>query len=91
MEEITKKDTTEEVRDRIANRKILHYQKKENRNKAYILLKNVGIMPEKSTSSNCQIHPEYIEDYAGTIEVGFGNSMYLTYFKKLYDLKREKE
>ena len=86
METINKIDTTKDILNRL-HKRILHYSNKLNRDIAISILKNVNVGFKLSASANQQIHPEYIEDYAGEIEIGFGNSMYQTYFKKLYNLE----
>lgn len=90
MNIIPKIDKTKDVMNRL-HKSILHYANKENREIAYNILKNNGVIAKKSNSSNQQIHPEYIEDYTGMIEIGFGNSMYQTFFKKLYNLEVQNE
>lgn len=41
----------------------------------------------RSSVKNQQVHPEYIADYAGSFETGFGNTMYKTFFTTLYILE----
>lgn len=83
---VNKPDYTKDVLNRIGKRS-LHYQSKERRDEAFKILKDKGISAKKTTSSSQEIHPEYIEDYKGEIETGFGNTMYRTYFKKLYNIE----
>ena len=91
MEEFKKEDYTDDVVNRIQRGRTLHFMNKENRDKAFILVKQAGLNARKTTSSNQRIHPEYIEDYKGTIETGFGNSMYNMNFSKLYNLEIRQE
>jgi hypothetical protein len=86
MNIVHKRDNTDIAVSRAQVKQRLLYSKKENRDKAYILLKNAGITSFKSSLGLTLIHPEYIEDYSGEIETGFGNTMYQTRFAKLYIL-----
>lgn len=84
MNIVNKRDNTDIAVSRAQVKQRLLYSKKENRDKAVTLLKNTGITCFKSVLNNQYIHPEYIEDYQGEIEIGFGNTMYQTRFEKLY-------
>ena len=64
----------------------LHFMDKTKRDAIFKLCGG-----KKSTSRNQKIHPEYIEDFEGEIETGFGNSQYQTYFKILYNLQEVKQ
>jgi hypothetical protein len=87
MDIFHKKDYTSDVLNRVDKRHLL-FQSKENRDKAFDTLKAYGHNNiVKGTTSNQRIHPEYVEDYEGEIETGFGNSMYNTPFKKLYKIE----
>lgn len=59
---------------------------KEKRNLLASKLKQEGHIVKKSSCRGQFIHPEYVEDYEGQIETGFGNSQYNTFFKVLYGL-----
>jgi len=85
MNILQKKNRTEDALNRIQVKSILHFMKKENRDRAFDLVKN-EFEVRKSVTNSQQLHPEYVEDYEGEIEVGFGNSMYQTYFKKIYNI-----
>lgn len=41
----------------------------------------------KSSISGSNLHPEYITDYVGTLEQGFGNTQYQMYWSKLYTIE----
>lgn len=46
-----------------------------------------GYKIRKSSIRDQEVHPMYVDDYAGTLvpkDAGFGNIMYKTYFKVLY-------
>src|SRR3970040_392874 len=91
MEEREKQDYTGDAVNRIQSRKHLVYQRKENRDRAFTMVKAAGLNARRSTSRNQQIHPEYVEDYVGKIETGFGNVMYETLFPVLYVLEIRNE
>ena len=59
---------------------------KEKRNELAAKCKKEGYIVKKSNVRNQQLHPEYIEDYEGQIEIGFGNSDYRRYWQVLYKL-----
>ena len=91
METIQKTDYTHNAVDRINSKRHLKFMSKSNRDIAFkLILKDINSPAVKKSSVSGQlIHPEYIEDYVGEIETGFGNSMYQTYFKKLYKIMVE--
>ena len=84
-----KENTTLKAVERIQNKNKLLFMNKENRDTAFkLILKDLNTVAiKKSNISNQQTHPEYIEDYKGLIETGFGNDMYKTFFKKLYKIE----
>ena len=88
MELYNKNDFTLDAVQRFNVKNKLNFLSKVNRDKAFDLLKGAGVNVRKTTSSNVRLHPEYVEDYVGEIEIGFGNSMYQTPFKKLYKIER---
>ena len=60
------------------------FQSKTIRDEVFTILKQRGKSIKKRTTSGQRIHPEYVTDYIGTLETGFGNSQYQTFFGKLY-------
>lgn len=62
------------------------YQSKENRDRRYKEL--VALYGrervKRSSISNQLLHPEYVNDWDGPLERGFGNMQYKTHFPKLY-------
>jgi len=86
MEIVNKRDYTNEVLNRLHQPNLIYWNK-ENRDKAISILKANGYICRKKTIRNQKLHPEFIEDYTGTIEIGFGNTMYKTFFSKLYVLE----
>ena len=60
---------------------------KEKRDLLAAKLKQEGYSVKNSSCRGQQIPPEYIEDYEGVIETGFGNSQYTTFFSVLYNLR----
>lgn len=63
------------------------YQDLTKRNARAKELKSQGYSVLKRSSSGSQLHPEYVTDYQGTFETGFGNTDYLTTWGKLYHLE----
>jgi len=86
MEIVNKRDYTNEVLRRV-DKPSLIYWNKENRDKAIEILKLNGYICRKKTIRNQKLHPEYVEDFSGQIEVGFGNTDYHTSWSILYTLK----
>ena len=86
METMNKKYDIERTYSNLLAGKKCSFINENNRAFLCLKLKNAGIIAKKSISKNQNRHPEYIEDYSGEIEPGVGNSMYQTYFSKLYNL-----
>ncbi len=66
------------------------YINKETRENRYKDLKSRGYNVIKTSSSNQYCHPQYVNDYPYELsesDKGFGNTLYKTYFKKLYHLE----
>lgn len=65
------------------------YQSKEARDKRAAELKAQGKQVTRRSTGPQQIHPQYIEDYEGAAkqDTGFGNTVYKTYFKNLYEVE----
>lgn len=82
MEILKKTFNQENTIQRLNSGRNLHFMDKSKRDAIFKLCGG-----KKSTSRNQQMHPEYIEDFEGEIEIGFGNSQYRTYFKVLYNLQ----
>ncbi len=64
-----------------------HYISRERRDTRYRELIAAGHRVRRRSSRNQQIHPEYIEDYEGTYQTGFGNTDYKTCFAVLYGIE----
>lgn len=62
------------------------FQSQELRNKVCAKLISDGQSVTKRSTRGQQLHPEYVTDYVGTIESGFGNSQYQTYWSVLYEV-----
>jgi uncharacterized Zn finger protein (UPF0148 family) len=62
----------------------MKFQSKEHRDKVFKALKMKGLNVKKRVVKGQLLHPEYVEDYEGTVETGFGNTMYQTMFPTLY-------
>ena len=63
---------------------------RETRDMAYRDLLSQGISKRNITRASIRnqlIHPQYIEDYPGAYETGFGNTDYKTHFAVLYELR----
>jgi len=65
------------------------YCKKENRDRRARELRAQGYRVRRYSLRNQLIHPEYIRDYEGYYETGFGNSYYRTPFSVVYCLEAE--
>ena len=66
------------------------YMNKDNRDVAARELQAQGYMVRRSSTSNQLLHPMYLEDYPRQLspaECGFGNTIYKTYFAKLYSVE----
>lgn len=88
MEIVNKLDFTDNAVNRYNNKPSLLFFSKENRDRAYKLLKAEGINCRRSRVLNQQLHPEYIEDFKGEIETGLGNCMYQMFWAKLWSIER---
>lgn len=66
-----------------------HYQSKENRDQRYKELKSQGCNVFRTMSKGSCLHPQYVQDYEGAAkyDTGFGNTVYKTYFPKLYTVE----
>lgn len=67
------------------------FQSKANRDAA---AKHLRIMYGKdnvraSSMRNQNLHPQYIEDWEGEVETGFGNTQYNTFFPAIYTVTVE--
>ncbi|MCJ7768016.1 hypothetical protein MUP79_06465 [Candidatus Bathyarchaeota archaeon] len=64
------------------------YQGKEARDKRYKELKaQYGDKFRRSTHRNQQLHPQYVQDWKGSLDTGFGNTQYQTSFPVLYTIE----
>lgn len=50
-------------------------------------LKAKGYTVRVETSRGCRLHPEYVTDFVGVYETGFGNSDYETHWKAMYNVE----
>lgn len=64
-----------------------HFQDKLVRDAVAAVLTGEGLIVKKTTSRGSVFHPEYVQDFVGTYETGFGNTDYQTYWKVLYNLE----
>jgi len=65
------------------------YQSKDLRDTVYNQLVREGKSVRKTSISNQQLHPQYVADFEGAekFDTGFGNTVYKTFFKKLYSVE----
>lgn len=63
------------------------FQSKETRDNVAKLLKSEGKKVRKGSTRGQQLHPEYIADFVGTYETGFGNTDYQRVWAILYSLE----
>lgn len=68
---------------------VLLFQDRSKRDAKALELDRQGLLVKKSTVSGQQLHPQYVEDFEGPekLDTGFGNTVYKTYFPKLYKLE----
>lgn len=66
-----------------------HYQDKTRRDARYKELKAQGRNVIRSMSYGSCLHPQYVQDYVGVEknDTGIGNTIYKTYFPKLYTVE----
>ncbi len=62
------------------------YQSKSNREARARELRKQGAVVHKSSMRNQIMHPQYIKDYQGTYQTGFGNTDYRTMFSVVYEV-----
>lgn len=62
------------------------FQSKAMRDEVVQILLGLGFSVHKSSISAQNLHPEYVTDYVGRLETGFGNSQYMTYWSRLYEV-----
>lgn len=63
------------------------FQSKAMRDNVVTLLKQKGHDVSRSAICNQLLHPEYVTDYVGTYNTGFGNTDYNTRFSVLYEVR----
>ncbi len=84
--EATLKTTQEYANQFLSTRRRLIFTDKDRRDQVAAELKKAGVSTRKSVESGITLHPEYIADWQGYVETGFGNTMYQTTHRKLYFL-----
>ena len=67
------------------------YQNMSNRNARAKELKAQGYRVAKGRSVGSRLHPQYVKDYNGSFETGFGNTDYMTTWGTLYNLAAKKD
>jgi hypothetical protein len=77
-----------EYADRFACGTELTFQSRELRDEVASILRGLGKSFKKRSSRHQLTHPEYVDDFEGVVESGFGNTMYKTYFPGLYHLEQ---
>ena len=87
MEVIKKVFDREEAKNKAFSVVGTLFKDKGKRDEVAKELKGLGYKVKRGNATNQQLHPEYVEDYEGSIETGFGNSMYQMFWRKLYTLK----
>jgi hypothetical protein len=63
------------------------FQSKALRDEVAAFLKAEGWTVKKRSVRNYRLHPEYVADFVGTYETGFGNCDYMTHWSRLYGLE----
>lgn len=57
------------------------FQNQQSRNEAW---KAAGKPGRRTSIHNQLLHPQYVADWTGPVETGFGNTQYKTHFGVLY-------
>ena len=65
----------------------LLFQDKAHRDEVYKELTRKGLTVKRGSRKGQVLHPEYVEDYEGEVETGFGNTMYQYMFPTLYTIE----
>lgn len=79
--------TTEIYTSMVLSRMTGRFESKDKRDAVAKSIKASG-RKVKLTSSRCtEIHPEYVTDFVGEYETGFGNTDYQTFFRNLYTIE----
>lgn len=80
--------TIGEHADAVKNRSIpTHFQDKLVRDAVAEVLKAEGHQVKKTSSRGSVLHPEYVQDFIGEFETGFGSTDYTTHWKTLYNVQ----
>lgn len=79
--------TTEEYATSVFSWRGATFHSKEVCDEVVKFLKADGYSVSVKTVKGQNLHPEYVTDYVGVLETGFGNSQYQTYWSKLYEVK----
>lgn len=68
------------------------YQDMKKRNERAKELAAQGFMVTRRSTGASQIHPQYVTDFEGNekFDTGFGNMVYKTFFKNLYEVNAVK-
>ena len=66
----------------------LTFQDRKLRDEVARMIRKQGCKLKLRSSRGQETHPENVDDYEGTIESGFGNTMYKTYFPHLYHIEQ---
>jgi len=78
-----------EYADLFCSRGRLTFQDKKLRDEVFRILRKRNVKCRKTSIRNQLLHPEYVADYEGRVETGFGNTMYKTHFSALYSIEQE--
>jgi hypothetical protein len=88
MQAVTKEaKTIAQYADDVQWRRRGSFQFKATRDEVAKHLKSLGIPTRKGSIRNQLMHPEYITDYVGSYETGFGNTDHRTHFAAVYTLE----
>lgn len=79
--------TTEQLINATECRGSARFSQLANRNAVVKALKAKGYTVRVETSRGCRLHPEYVTDFVGVYETGFGNSDYETHWKAVYNVE----
>ncbi len=77
--------TNDELADEFTDR--AHYMDKRTRDAVYRILLARGKKVLRGSSRGTQLHPEFVSDFVGTYETGFGNTDYQRSWDVLYSIR----
>jgi len=72
---------------RVESKRSGHFMNKDHRDAVAAKLKADGWVVKLKSMKSQSMHPEYVLDYEGIYDTGFGNSDYQHFFPTIYDVE----